>query len=368
MSVTTPSASQSSLPGVDRIISSDSHVTVKHRQVKEHLASKFHEDYDSAVQRFFAAFLGGGAAKANQGAMKFPGRALGRPGTYDPNERLKDMDTDGVDTEVMYCELSAYRYLYMMERGSFEGTRAFNDTLQDFSSVDPQRLVVSYQIPINDITFAVQEVQRLAANGAKSLQLPVFPREVDMPDYWEPIYDPLWAAIQEAGIPVCFHIGLNTAVDDIAKRDPTPNLALTIPCIPPSTTEALGMLLLTGVLERFPDLKLVFVESGLGWVAWYLDFVDDMVLTQGYEYPELKELPSFYFHRNISLTFIKEPDTIQHLRHKLGVKNLMWSTDYPHPPTSWPESRSVIADQFVGVPPDEQALMLYGNAKRVWNL
>ena len=354
--------------GVGRIVSSDSHVTVKHGQVKRHLASKFHADYDAAFQRFFSAFLGGGAVKANQGAMKFPGRALGRPGTYDPVERLKDMDTDGVDTEVMYCELSAYRYLYMMDSGRFEATRAFNDTLQEFSEVDPGRLVVSYQIPINDIGFAVKEVQRLAGIGAKSLQLPVFPREVDMPDYWEPLYDPLWSAVEEAGLPVCFHIGLNMAVDDIARRDPTPNLALTIPCIPPSTTEALGMLLLTGVLERHPDLKLVFVESGLGWVAWYLDFVDDMVLTQGYEYPELKDLPSVYFKRNVFLTFIKEPDTIRYLRHKLGVENLMWSTDYPHPPTSWPDSRTVIADQMAGIPDDEQALMLYGNAARVWGL
>ncbi|HEV2368652.1 MAG TPA: amidohydrolase family protein [Acidimicrobiales bacterium] len=357
-----------SVTTVDRIISSDSHVTVKHGQVREHLASKYHDDYNSAVQRFFAEFLGGGAAKANQGAMKFPGRALGRPGTYDPVERMKDMDIDGVHTEVMYCELSAYRYLYMMERGRFEATRAFNDTLRDFSDANPQRLVVSYQIPINDIAFAVEEVQRLAALGAKSLQLPVFPREVGMPDYWEAIYDPLWAAVQETGLPMCFHIGLNTAVDDIAKRDPTPNLALTIPCIPPSTTEALGMWLLTGVLVRFPDLKIVFVESGLGWIVWWLNFVDDMVLCQGYEYPALAELPSYYFKRNVALTFIKEPDTIQHLRHRLGVENLMWSTDYPHPVTSWPDSQAIIRDQFVGVPDEEVALMLAGNAKRVWNL
>ena len=350
------------------LISSDSHVSVKPGHVKKYLASKFHEDYDSALARFMAVFLGGGAAKANQGAMKFPGRALGRPGSHDPVERLKDMDIDGVQTEVMYCELSAYRYLYMMERGSFEATRAFNDTLRDFSSVNPSRLVVNYQIPINDIPFAVQEVQRLAADGAKSMQLPVFPREVGMPDYWDPVYDPLWSAVQETGLPMTFHIGLNTALDDMAKRDPTPNLAATIPCIPPSTTEALGMWLLTGVLERFPDLKIVFVESGLGWVAWYLYFVDDMVQWQGYEYPALKELPSWYFHRNVYLTFIKEPDAVQFLRHRLGVENIMWSTDYPHPPTTWPESRSIVAEQFSGVPQHERELMLFGNAKRVWNL
>lgn len=352
----------------ERIISSDSHVSVQHDAVKRRLATRYHDDYDAAVQKFYAWFLGGGAGRANQSGMKFPGRAVGRPGSWDPAERLSDMDIDGVDTEVMYCELSAYRYLYMMERGSFDATRAFNDTLQAFSEVNPQRLVVNYQIPINDIDFAIKEVQRVAGNGARSLQLPVFPREVGMPDYWDPLYEPLWAAISEIGLPMCFHIGLNSAVDDLARRDPLPGLALTIPCIPPTTTEALGAWMLTGVLERFPDLKLVFVEPGLGWVAWYLFFVDDMVQWQGYEYPDLKELPSHYFHRNIFLTFINEPDAIGGLRHRLGTENLMWSTDYPHPVTSWPKSQEIIQQQFAGVSDADRQLMLSGNAARVWGL
>jgi predicted TIM-barrel fold metal-dependent hydrolase len=355
----------------ERIISADSHITVQHDQVKANLAGRHHAAYDEAVAEFYRWFLGGGfgsAARANAAGLEVYNRAIGRPGNSDPKERLADMDLDGIDTEVMYCELSAYRYLYMLEEGSDEATRAFNDTLFQFASVDPSRLIVNFQIPINDIDHAVAEVSRVAGMGGKSLQLPVFPREVGMPDYHDPYYDRLWAAIQETDLPVCFHIGLNTAVDDIARRDPTPRLGLTVPCIPPTTTEALGMWLLTGVLERFPDLKLVFVEPGLGWVAWYLYFVDDMVQWQGYEYPELKELPSFYYARNIHLTFIKEPDAIDHLRHRLGTKNLLWSTDYPHPVTSWPRSQEVIEEQFRSVTPGDRTLMLCGNAERVWNL
>ena len=353
------------------IISADSHVSVKHDQVKANLASRYHDDYDRAVAEFYSWFFGGGmrnAARANQDGLETYNRAIGRPGTHEPRARLEDMDLDGVDVEVMYCELSAYRYLYMLKDGADDATRAFNDTLHQFSSVDPQRLVVSYQIPVNDVDAAVAEVQRVAGLGGRSLQLPVFPREVGMPDYWDECYDPLWAVIQETGLPMCFHIGLNTAVDEIAKRDPVPRLGLTVPCIPPTTTEALGMWMLTGVLERFPDLKLVFVEPGLGWVAWYLYFVDDMVQWQGYEYPNLKELPSFYYRRNIHLTFIKEPDAIDHLRHRLGTENLLWSTDYPHPVTSWPESQRIISEQFANVSAEDRALMLYGNAKRIWNL
>jgi predicted TIM-barrel fold metal-dependent hydrolase len=128
------------------------------------------------------------------------------------------------------------------------------------------------------------------------------------------------------------------------------------------------MWIMGGVFERFPRLRLVFVEPGLGWVAWWLMTVDDMVLRQGYDYPALSELPSFYFHRNVALTFIEEPDAIQLLRHRLGSENLLWSTDYPHPVTSWPHSRAVIDSQFEGVAPDERELMLSANAARIWHL
>jgi predicted TIM-barrel fold metal-dependent hydrolase len=355
----------------ERTISADSHVSVQHDQVKANLPRRYHDGYDDAVAEFHQWFLRGAmgnAAAANQAGLDTYHRAVGRPGNSDPKARLQDMDLDGVDVEVLYCELSAYRYLYMLKQGRQEATQAFNDTLHQFASENLARLIVSYQIPINDIDEAVAEVSRVAAMGGRSLQLPVFPREVGAADYHDERYDPLWSVIQEADLPICFHIGLNTAVDDIARRDPTPRLGLTVPCIPPTTTEALGMWLLTGVLERYPDLKLVFVEPGLGWVAWYLYFVDDMVQWQGYEYPAIRELPSYYYSRNINLTFIKEPDAIDHLRHRLGTKNLLWSTDYPHPVTSWPRSQEVIAEQFRQVTPDDRAMMLCGNAERVWNL
>jgi predicted TIM-barrel fold metal-dependent hydrolase len=93
-----------------------------------------------------------------------------------------------------------------------------------------------------------------------------------------------------------------------------------------------------------------------------------MVKRQGYSFPDIKELPSTYFHRNMWLTYIDEPDAIQLLRHRLGVENILWSTDYPHPVTSWPDSRALIEKSFDGVPADERELILSGNAIKVWNL
>jgi uncharacterized protein len=346
-----------------RLISADSHVNLSHEQIKGHLAARYHDDYDAAFDRWSRSrVIGDGRVKANLGSH------MSRPGYRDAQAHLEDMDTDGLDTEVVYCEVSAFRYLYLMDQGGPEATRAFNDTLAEYGSVDPKRLIVSYQIPIHDIDAAVREVERVSLAGGKSLQLPVFPTELGLPDYVDERYDRLWAAIQATGLPICCHTGFNTHLDDLQRRDPTPQAGITIPMMALSCGEALGMWVIGGLLERFPDLKVVFVEPGLGWVAWWVRYVDVMVTKHAYVFPALKELPSFYFRRNVFVTFMEEAVAVQLLRHELGVSNMMWASDYPHPPTTWPNSRAILDEQFSGVPDDERELIVSGNAARVWNL
>jgi predicted TIM-barrel fold metal-dependent hydrolase len=354
-----------------RIISADSHVSTSHQQVLDHLATKWHDAYDSATGGF-ARQQQQAAAQANSQWTRNPHRhpAAGRMGNQSAAERLADMDTDGVDVEILYSELSGFRYFNLMgsDEGGNAATRAFNDALTEFASADPDRLVVSYQLPLHDVDAAVAEVHRVASIGGKSLQLPVFPPEMGLPDYWLEHWDPLWAAITETGLPITCHVGLNTALNSLAQRDPTPQRGIMVSVIAPTTSEAFGMWMVTGVLERFPDLKLVFVETQLGWVPWYLHIMDDLATRQRYEFPAIKELPSFYFRRNIHLTFIEDPWVKTDDRYTLGINNLMWSTDYPHPVSSWPNSQQIIEEQLKGLPEDEQELILCGNAARVWNL
>ena len=133
------------------------------------------------------------------------------------------------------------------------------------------------------------------------------------------------------------------------------------------TSVQYGNFILSGIFERFPKLKVVFVEPGVGWVPWWLNSVDRKMQVLGYKFP-IKELPSFYFNRNVWLTFIDEKFAVHDLRHDVGVENMMWSTDYPHPACTFPDSRAVIAEQFKDIPQAEADLMLCGNAERVWNL
>lgn len=368
-----------------RLISADDHVDLSHEQIKANLATKFHQDYDDAVGAFIQSMMPMLSASANQLWKKQNGEATdeegelygfntgnhpakGRPGHTVAKERLADMDSDGIESSITYCEVSAFRYLFMLKEGSKEATRAFNTTLLDWGAEDPKRLRINFQIPIHDIDAAVAEVKHAAEVGVKSIQMPVYPSELGLPDYWDERYIPLLATIEETGIPIALHIGLNTSLDGLARRDPTPQRGIFVPMVPLSAAESMGMWLLTGIFERFPRLKTVFVEPGVGWVNWWLYTVDDMNTRQGYQYPGLKEVPSHYFRQNMFITFIDEPGVLQHARERLGVENIMWSSDYPHPVSSWPHSQDIAAHLFPDATTEERDNLLFRNAERVWNL
>jgi predicted TIM-barrel fold metal-dependent hydrolase len=373
------------MSNAERLISADDHVDLAHDAIKANLASKFHPAYDAALGEFGASMAQVMSAEANglwrkqrglppgevADMTSLAGRAhaaAGRSGHTDPGARLEDLDADGIEASVMYCEVSAFRYLYLLKEGNREATRAFNQTMSDFSTVDPQRMIVSYQIPIHDIEGAIAEVKWVASQGGKSLQLPVFPAELGLPDYWDQRYDPLWEVIQEVDLPICLHIGLNTGLESLARRDPTPQKGIFVGAVALTTAEPLGMFIMGGVFERFPTLKVVFVEPGLGWVSWWLYIADDLRQRQGYEFPAIKELPSHYFHKNVYLTFIDEPDAYRQAQERLGVDNIMWSSDYPHPVSSWPRSRAIVNNMFDGIPAEDRRKIVSGNAERVWNL
>jgi predicted TIM-barrel fold metal-dependent hydrolase len=288
------------------------------------------------------------------------------PGYYDPTERLRAMDRDGVSVEVLYSEVSAFRHYPLMRDGWKEASEAFNRVLLDFSSAGPTRLVPAYQVPLIDIEFAVKQVQFLADSGARAVHIPTFPAEVGLPEYHDERYDPLWAAISEADMSISQHLGLVASLFELLRRDPTPQKAIFTSQPAMRLAETIAFWILPGVLARFPGLKIVLVEPGLGWVPFYLDVLDRMAAGP-YDFPNLDDKPSSYFHRQMYLTFVDDPRGLT-LRHELGVERIMWSTDFPHPATSWPDSQTVIEKNFAGIPENERDLIVCGNAARLYDV
>lgn len=347
-----------------RLISADSHVLIRPDDVRARLPQRLIPAYNEALATQAAA------NKELRGGQVFTMDAFDPEGSrsagyHDATARLRDMDRDGVETEVLYSELSAFRHFHLVGDEWRVVARAFNDHLADFAAVSPKRLVVSYQLPIIDIDHAVSEVQRLAALGARSVQLPNYPAELGFADYHDERYEPLWSALEETSVSISQHLGPKDSLYDVFKRDPLPQKAIFTSLPSMALAENLAWWVLTGILEKHPRLQIVLVEPGLAWVPYYLDMLDRRVGV--YDFPAITEKPSFYFHRNMYLTFMDDPRGVS-MRDELGVRNIMWSTDFPHPATTWPNSQSYIERNFAGVPADETELMVCGNAARVYGL
>ena len=167
---------------------------------------------------------------------------------------------------------------------------------------------------------------------------PNFPSEIGLPDYHDPVYDPLWGVLQETGISISHHLGNRHWLYDICRRDPTPQAAIFTSMPALALSEVIAWWILTGTLERFPGLKIVFVEPSLYWVPGFLASLDRKTGTV-YDLPGVRLKPSEYFRRNMALTFMDDEVGLG-LRHMIGIENILWSTDFPHPATTWPNSQA----------------------------
>jgi len=365
----------------ERICSADSHVRISDEAVLSHLPDKYHEDYKRARLEYMARVAKKAKRKPVAGEEKSaeestaiwkkqPWEAAGRSGEYDPVERLKDMDIDGVESEVLYTDVEVGTgYYSMADGGRLAAFQAFNNAALDFASHDPKRLLSVYIIPVVDVQEAVGEVQRLAKAGARAFMLPLYPQDLDLPPYFDRTYDPLWAAIQETGIPISQHVGANAALWKIFRYDSTPARGVFQSLPPIFMSEVIGNWIIGGIFDRFPKLQVVLVEAGLGWIPYYLERLDNMKRGHGWDHYDgmPKERPSDYWHRNMMATFEEDLFGVEQ-RHRIGVDNLMWATDYPHPDSTWPHSQKVLETHFKDVPVEEARQMIGGNCARVYRL
>jgi predicted TIM-barrel fold metal-dependent hydrolase len=347
-----------------KLISADSHVAVRLDAIRARLPHSLYAAFDDAIaaQAAIDNELRGGRTLS---LADWDLEAFRDPGYYDAQARLAAMDRDGVQAEVLYSEVSAFR-AFGLVKGDWKAiSRAFTDHLAEFAAHDPDRLAVSYQVPIIDIAYAVAEVERLAGLGARSVHLPNFPSELGLPDYHETVYDPLWGVLQETGISISHHLGNRHWLYDIMRRDPTPQAAIFTSMPALALSEVIAWWILTGTLERFPGLKIVFVEPSLYWVPGFLASLDRK--SKVYDLPGVRMKPSEYFRRNMALTFMDDEVGLG-LRHMIGIENILWSTDFPHPATTWPHSQDVVARQFADVPEAERELICSGNSARIYGL
>ena len=307
-----------------------------------------------------------------------------RAGCYDGKARLADMDIDGVDAELLFPPQRTMSHFLGDDDDDFvlAGVEAYNDFLfEEFCAPDPSRLIGLAQMPSIGIDTAVDALRKAKARGAKGVIISNWPSGGDSLSTDD---DPFWAAACDEGLPVSIHINIVSRKQRAAQRRATEKAGPALYDMSSEATRAkaiggmsnvfsatagaITQMIFTGVFERFPELQVCWIESGVGWIPHFIEAVDDRYWRNRVwgDLP-IKHPPSFYWYRNNAATFITDRSGIA-LRNAAGIKNIMWSSDYPHHGNDWPYSRKVIEETMGNIPLEEKVLITGGNATRIWRL
>lgn len=291
-----------------------------------------------------------------------------RKGCWDGKSRLEDMDADGVDAEFIYPSQRTMFYFMGNEDRDFHraGVQAYNDYMaKEFCAADPGRLFFLGQMPNLGVDAMIEEMSRCREMDCRGVIISTWPSGNETLGAED---DRFFAAAQDLDMPVSIHINIQR------KRTPTPSFegpaAIGMMALagqlafPPIACE----LIVSGLFDRYPELIIVGVETQIGWIPSMLEHVDNFYWrNRAHTGLQLKHLPSDYFHRNFLCTFLQDQVGIRN-RYDVGVKNMAWSSDYPHHGCDWPYSRKTVGEQMVGVPLDERHLICAGNMVRIYKL
>jgi predicted TIM-barrel fold metal-dependent hydrolase len=277
------------------------------------------------------------------------------------------MALDGVEAEVLYTTLG-FRLFWLkdaaLQRACFH---VYNDWLAAYCSYAPRRLKGLALISLYDPKAGAQELERCARLGLKGAMIWCSP-PADQP-YSSELYDPFWAAAQDLDMPVSLHA--ITGMERIPWEYGAEQRAMRATVTPHEIEKSFSILILSGVLERFPRLKIVSAENNCGWLPYYLQRMDRGFARFGPSgtvtpWPtKLTLKPSEYFRRQMYCTFIDDSFGVAS-RHWIGVDNVMWSSDYPHTASTWPHSRDIIARDFKDVSEVEKRKIVRENAAQLY--
>jgi predicted TIM-barrel fold metal-dependent hydrolase len=284
------------------------------------------------------------------------------------------MDVDGVDYAVLYPIVAgvageAFARLTEAEL-ELACVQAYNDWLIDEWASVSKRFVPQCITPLWPIDATVKEVRRAVARGHRGVIYPAVPMLLrEAPHINEPDYDPLWATCQELQVPICFHAGASSQIQFPAYTDLSPGLASALAALtrPVSSVQIVANFLYSRILMRFPTLQVVFAETSLSWGAYEIETADHQFERQRLHLEGYDMTPSQMFHRQCYMTGWYDRTAIEARRY-LGVDNILWSTNFPQATSTWPTTRETIAKSFAGVPEDERAKMLWGNAAQLYKL
>jgi predicted TIM-barrel fold metal-dependent hydrolase len=283
-------------------------------------------------------------------------------GGWDPDARLADQDRDGVSAEVIYptvgmslCNHKDFDY----KKACFD---AYNRWIAEYCSAHPDRLLGCGQTAMRSPEEGIEDLRAIRALGLRGVMMPGNPA---VEDYDAPVYDAFFEAAIELGLPLSFHI--LTVRETSPTRGPRMNGFLSIIR---GCQDIMGTLILGGVFERHPGLKVVCVEADAGWVPHYMYRMDHAYKRHRYWLPagqQLSRLPSEYFREHIYTTF--QDDWVAfRSADQMNWRRLMWANDFPHSDSTWPWSQEMLHEHAALLSPEQRRGILCDNVADLYRI
>jgi predicted TIM-barrel fold metal-dependent hydrolase len=294
---------------------------------------------------------------------------------YDPAERLRAMDADGVDYSVLYPTVAglAGETFGRLTDAELElaCVQAYNDWLIEVWAGASDRFIPQCIVPIYPGEAAAAEIRRAVAMGHKGVIYPAVPMHLreGIPHINEPDYDPIWAVCQELQVPVCMGAGSSREMLFPAYPDLSPGLAASLEAMtrPISSVQVVANFLYSQILSRFPELRVVFAETSLAWCAYELETADHQFERQRLNLEGYDLKPSELFHRQCYMTGWYDRTALETLQYT-GAENFLWGTVLPMSTSTWPNTQDHLVKSFEGVAEDDKNKILWGNAAKLYRL
>ena len=379
-----------------RIVSGDSHLQLAAERWTPHIPAKYRDQGPRTVRMpngTDATVMGiDGKPHMFKGALigmpyedRSPngGRFDTAPGAGTAEQRLREQDQDGIDAEILFTApegVSFYRGI--KDSDAFKATlHAWNEFLaEEYCVVAPDRLIGIGILPDTGVQDAIDEMEYCARVGLKGVALSQHPSGEDVS---RPEDDRFWAAALDLNMPLTAHVSFNPRGSTGPARYPYEyDLKEVSSGVDPFSKlnqyavrgagNALQMVF-GGVFDRFPSLRFYFAETQIGWIPHFLDILDeqyDRTIHWAERLTGMKKLdrmPSEYIREHFSWGFMRNAFGVR-VRYEIGVKNMMWATDFPHAESEWPQSQDLIGEVFADVPEDERRQILGGNAIEFFHL
>jgi predicted TIM-barrel fold metal-dependent hydrolase len=332
------------------------------------------------------------------------------PSAWAVSDRLELMDEMGVHTEVIYPNGVGFASNHMFAIEDVEQRRLvltiYNDFLVDLQTESKERLLPQAMLPIWDMDLTVKEMSRLLEQGIRGFTLSDKPELIGLPELWSTYYTPLWDLFNESGAVANFHIGSGNRRDDVERsraQRGTPIPDSPKPASPPpgelagylavnpawsgfgpqrrlavsatqsfmSNVRIISNFCYSDIFDRFPNLKIVSAESGIGWVPFLLEALDyqlSEMVTNTDEVAYAARRPSEYFRDHIWVMFWFEEVGPAQLLERIGVYNVLVETDVPHSTCLYPDPRAHLEKVFSNVPRSTVGRIVQGNAADLYRI